>query len=799
MENRPNKPQEITFLQNPNINPENLKYIEEKTKVYANLYEIFLQKPITLYQYPYKVTPEIEPGDERIRQKIFKSVYKQLNEKFDNWYRSGDSLYSTKKVEDLINIKASLFLKERTEYLIEFQKYTDKTDKKIIKQEDKKIDDLSKQIIEIIINDILSSNPKLELRNNLFLLKDKKKVFEEKNLIFYPGFTTSFMEIDGGSFLNISIKNKIDSTQTILDYLKRNKYDILENQDRIKNELIGRSFKVSYSDANYKINDIIFNENPQSQKCIHNGKQKTLIQYYEDAHKIKIKNKKQPLILVKRKGPQNSSIDLYFIPELCSLAGLDDETVKDKQFMQELTKYTRLSPDIYVQKIDEFLKLFKDNTVDEKHPERLSALKKSEKYGIEIKPNKKLFTAYYMKEPDIIAGDNTKINPNARTFPVLEKVNMVNNWLFFYEKNNYNKAETLAKALVKASEEFGLEIKEPENEDYIELEEGSSIDDWLEAADFYFGENVKRKYDFVLFLINDETIYPELKKHSLIECGYVSQVVRTKSIKKKGLMSVCNKILLQINSKLGGVSYKIKFNKNIYDRKIMAVGIDSSRIKNKGIGIALVATKDKNFCKFFSGEINRKENEKSDDLTTRINSFFEKAINKYKKENNEKPKNIIIYRQGVSLQQKQYLKTEIFKINELCKKEKIGFYYILVNKKTTFKFFDREKGEYYNSHGGLLVTDGVIHKNFYEFYIQPQEVNQEGSATPTCFHVAYGDMDYPEMIPKFSFDLCYLYSNWQGAVRVPNVIKQAEKLSKMIALCEGGELNSNIKDNPSYL
>ena len=42
---------------------------------------------------------------------------------------------------------------------------------------------------------------------------------------------------------------------------------------------------------------------------------------------------------MKRKGSQNTSIDLYFITELCSLAGHDDETVKDKQFMPELTKY----------------------------------------------------------------------------------------------------------------------------------------------------------------------------------------------------------------------------------------------------------------------------------------------------------------------------------------------------------------------------------------------------------------------------------------------------------------------------
>ena len=104
------------------------------------------------------------------------------------------------------------------------------------------------------------------------------------------------------------------------------------------------------------------------------------------------------------------------------------------------------------------------------------------------------------------------------------------------------------------------------------------------------------------------------------------------------------------------------------------------------------------------------------------------------------------------------------------------YYYILVNTKTTFKFFEVDKkNNYYNPGPGLLIVDGVTNRNFFEFYIQPQEVTQ-GSATPTCFHVAYGNLNFPEIIPKLTFDLCHLYSNWQGPVRVPHVLKSADIL-----------------------
>ena len=289
-----------------------------------------------------------------------------------------------------------------------------------------------------------------------------------------------------------------------------------------------------------------------------------------------------------------------------------------------------------------------------------------------------------------------------------------------------------------------------------------------------------------------------MKKDSLCKNGYVSQVVKTRSIQKKGALSVCSKILLQINAKLGGVSYKTEINKEIKDRKFMVIGVDSSH-NRKRTGVAMIATINDSFTDFYNKEEIIKEENKSK-LQFCVSSFIEEAIVAYNKKNKELPKSIIIYRQGVSLHQKQQLKEEIIQIEETCKTKNVLFYYILVNTKTTYKFFekDKKKEEYYNPESGLLVLDGVTNRNYFEFYIQPQEVTG-GSATPTCFHVAYGNLDFPEMIPKLTFDLCHIYSNWQGTVRIPNVIKAAEKLSKMTAKYKLDELNSDLKRGQAYL
>ena len=786
----------INFLPKPNINYDKASIWNNKKKVYANLFEIKLTKEIKLYQYPYKVTPEIEDGDTRIREKLFKTMFRKIKADFGQCFISGNLLYSMKKVEEVKAYNCFLYLSGKTEYVMEINKYEQE---KLIREQDIHKDPLAKQCIELIIRDILQANPKLEFYKNVFVnTKKKQKIQTDRvSITFYPGFVTSFMETDKGNYLNVTLRSKIIQNESVLDFIHQFKnLGNKETQNSIRDELSTRSFKVIYAKRNYKISDILFDVNPSTQTFNYQGRTINLIKYYEEAHKLKIKDPNQPLILVKNTDSQGNQNNLYFVPEFCRLSGLEDDATKDGYFMRELAKYTKLEPKVRVQETNEFIKLLQD---DEKaNEESLSSKEKSEYYGIQISPLNELFDAYYMNETKLVGGNNRSIQPTDKKFPILKKKDMVN-WLCFYEKSNYDDAESLYKNLDKASKAYGLKIGDPE---WVEMQNKSSPTDWKETADEYFGPGKEREFDFVVFLLgkNDNKLYPELKKHSLCTSGYVSQVVKARSMQKKGVLSVCSKILLQLNAKLRGVSYEVNFDNSVKDRKLMVVGVDSSRIKGKKTGVAMVATINDTFTDFYNKEDIIKEENYKEQLQYCVSSFIEEAVEVYKKQNkNEKPKGIIIYRQGVSLQQKDYLKDEIREIDNLCENKNILYYYILVNTKTTFKFFEKNAQNKYSNPGpGLLIINGVTNRNFFEFYIQPQEVT-EGSATPTCFHVAYGNLNFPEFIPKFTYDLCHIYSNWQGTVRVPNVLKCAEKLSKMTVKYMKGELNKNLLIGQAYL
>ena len=800
---------EIKYQAKPTIKRDKLPYLKPGEKeIYVNLFKIKINKPLKLFQYPYSVSPEIDAADLRIRNKLFKYAgigtkkdRKRLKDFYGECFISGDSLYGMNEVKESKTFNCKLYLDGETEYTITIQP---KANQRTINQNDLEKDPLTKQFIEILIQDILRANPNLDFYRGLFVLKNQKKVIDSKNngsVNFYPGYTTSFMETESGNYLNVTLKNKILSTDTVLDFMEYYEYKKKKNQAQIKKKLIGRSFKVSYAKKNYIIDDISFDRDPKSHNFMHDGKTKTLEEYYKEKYKINIKDLTQPLILVKKKDAQGKDFDLYFVPEMCYLAGLDDEFLKDREFMKNLANYTKLDPKFRITKTNEFLKLLvetknKEIKRDGKVIKELSSKEKSELYGIEISALDQLHKAYNMKETELLDGKKKAIT-NKR-FDVISKKDM-SHWICLYRKSNYNDAEKLYNTLDQASQGYGLSIAEPE---WVEMEDNDDEEKWAQTANDYMkkisekDKNVK-KYSFALFLLDrNDRIYSTLKYYSLCEHGYISQVVKASSLHKNAL-SVCSKILLQINAKLSGVSYIAKFDKNIKDRNLMIIGVDSSHIRGKRTGVAMVATINPSFTNFYNKEQIILE-EKKESFLISISSFIEEAIQKYNEINKTYPKGIIIYRQGVSFQQKEFLKNEVINIQKVCDKNKLLYEYILVNTKTTYKFFEKDKGGYKNPDGGLLVLSGVTNRDLFEFYIQPQQVTG-GSATPSCFTVAYGNMDFPEIIPKLTFDFCHLYSNWQGTVRVPHVLKLAEKLSKMTAKYTEAELHKNLSINQAYL
>ena len=809
-------------------NFKNLNYIETEIPIYANLYKIELQRNYTLYEYA--VTFAHEKDDKYtlstpFKQRIINTVSSKIAQNFKNFIFIGGALFSEKKVEGGSQITAEY---HSVEYLIDIQPTTKKIEMSkdsalMMKQYNEgKIE--IKTIFEIIVKEILRHNPSLIKDANSYFDKSHEKELqamdEYNDINIVNGYDTKVMILDSGIYLNVDKKTKISSKlnclqliQTFIHDLNRpTKEEIKAVNDWFENKTV-ETF--SQNHRRLYVSQVNFERTPlnTTKKC----EKGTLsfLNYYDEFCGQKL-NQNSPLLCVRKK--KSGKDGFFFPPELCVMVGLTDEMLADRGLTKEITRLTKLNPTDKMDFISNIVNYMNDkNSIiytkmvngEKKEVKLKSAFETKELYGLNIVEAKDVdkFTGRIMTLPQL-NGQNGLIKNLGRTFRVF-KAKPITSLCFFHYKNEKD-ARYLKQLMTKAKEEYGIILAK---NDFKHID-SDCFEEWVTMID----KCVKtKKYNIITFLITDyldnSGLYSKLKFYTQEQKGVVTQFIKTKSLKKNGL-SVVSNILIQMNTKIGGISCVADFNEDIKKQNLMIVGVDSSGYEDNGKlfqNISFCASLDQ----YFTNYVNKKTTvtiEDYDNTQFPIANFMEVALAEYFNIHKKFPEGVIIYRQGISGGQKNYLRTEIEQLQRIFAGEsdktwlkdiKIKYYYVLVNKKSSLKFFEKDnynkknrnndKGIYDNPESGLLIYDKLINSDRFEFYIQPQKVTQ-GTATPTCFQVEYGNMNCPEILPKLTFDLCFLYSNWRGPVRVPAPLKYAEKLAKSKA-----GVNDAIKTTLSYI
>ena len=819
----------ITPLGNPNL--KDLKYIKEKIPIYANLYKIELERNYILHKYSVIFAYEGDRGNDELptvlKRKIINTVSSNIAQKFSNFIFIGPALFSEKKVEvtqitTTYNSKQYYINIQPTNRIIEMSK-----DSKIMMKQYKEGKEEIKSIFEIIVQEILRHSSSLIKSANSYYDKSHEKelqAYENYNDIYISnGYDIKVMIFDSGIYLNVDKKTMITSKFNCLqlietfikDLAKPTKDEIKEVNDWFVNKTI-KTF--SKNPQRLYVTQVDFERTPNKTDKKYGNNSATFSKYYEEFYGIKL-NPSSPLLLVRRK--KSGKGGFFFPPELCAIEGLTEEMIADRELTNNITKITKLNPTDKMEFIGKFISYINDdksiiNTKidkgEKKEVKLKSALDIKRIYGLEILAHKdvNLFPGKIMKLPLLKGEKGTAIKNLGRTFKVFKAMPISCAFICHYKDQKY--AETLRDLMDKAKKEYGIILDRND----LKSVNSNNFEDWTALVD----ECMKsKKYNIITFLISDyqdrKDLYSKLKLYTQEEKGFVTQFIKLKGqgIKKNSL-SVVSNILIQMNSKIGGISCIANLGEHIKEHNFMIVGVDSSGYEDNGKlfqNISFCATLDK----YFSTYVNKKTTvtiEDYDNTQFPIASFMEIALAEYFKKRKSFPDGVFIYRQGISKGQSRYLKTEIGQLNKIFEGEsdkkwlkdiKIKYYYFMVNKKPSLKFFEKGSNNkinrndnritYDNPESGLLICDKVIDSDRFEFYIQPQKVTQ-GTATPTRFQVEYGNLDCPELLPKLTFDLCFLYSNWRGPVRVPAPLKYAEKLAKSKA-----GVHDSIKDTLSFI
>lgn len=367
------KEEDLIELSKPKFNKDkcvesNLLEETEDTMLYSNLYPMKFTKDIDIYEYSFKIEPE--PHEENIILKIFRQLSRELFDNYGYYYRSGPTFFALKEVKIKLEFKADIHDKGLIEYHLIVLNAGHHS--KIKKGQTHDFSEIDEKCLFLIIREILQANPNVHFdRDNLYLENNKKEIIGKNNKYFvHDGYKISIQQADIGICLIIGIKNKIKGQFTVYDMIKNNETEI--------EDLIGRRFIPFEGSRHQQIFEIDPDRNPCNTNRNYDDHSISYYDYYEKVFNIKIKDKTQPLIIVPhRRNKYNNLNDdaenkprlRCYVPELCTMLGINEEDSSNFKFMEQIIEKTRLDPDKKIKQIEKCLDLFYDTTEKKTCPE----------------------------------------------------------------------------------------------------------------------------------------------------------------------------------------------------------------------------------------------------------------------------------------------------------------------------------------------------------------------------------------------------------------------------------------------
>lgn len=223
------------------------------------------------------------------------------------------------------------------------------------------------------------------------------------------------------------------------------------------------------------------------------------------------------------------------------------------------------------------------------------------------------------------------------------------NWVFIYSPKSERTVEKFLISYKEACKNINFELTAPKR-----MKTANETNRAYEAA-LEQAVNCDPMLIMVLAHSDRPDLYGLIKSFCCVKYGIPSQVVLARNAEPSAknpskLMSVAQKIAIQINCKIGGLPWHIHVPLN----SLMVVGFDvyhDSQNKKISYG-ALVSSMDlKSSQKYYSGVTPHSNGE---ELSNHINIHFTNALKEFRRNHGTYPEKIFFYRDGVGDGQVSY-------------------------------------------------------------------------------------------------------------------------------------------------
>lgn len=288
-------------------------------------------------------------------------------------------------------------------------------------------------------------------------------------------------------------------------------------------------------------------------------------------------------------------------------------------------------------------------------------------------------------------------------------------------------------------------------------EEDKSINmkDFMEQTQKVFRALLTQNYHFVVVLlpVSEDRIFDYIKWIGETRAGLLTHCVMADKFAKSNDQYLANNAM-KVNLKLGGVNQALDFSSQsplIASGKTMIVGLDvthpSTTDPESFPSIAAIVASTDSWLGQWPGEV-RIQERRRENLQFLKDMVISRLEMWQKSNNGQLPKNIIIYRDGVSEGQYAMVLTEELPMVKHAAQsmykpdEQPNITIVVVGKRHNVRFYpttETDQDRTQNAINGTVVDRGVTRPRDWDFYLQAQAPLQ-GSARPAHYFVIHDEI-----------------------------------------------------------
>nr|XP_060509297.1 piwi-like protein 2 isoform X2 [Panthera onca] len=601
-------------------------------------------------------------------------------------------------------------------------------------------------------------------------------VLQQHRLQIWPGYAASIRRTDGGLFLLADVSHKVIRNDSVLDVMHAMYQQNKENfQDECTKLLVGNIVITRYNNRTYRIDDVDWNKTPKDTFTMSDGKEITFLEYYSKNYGITIKEEDQPLLIHRPSERQNNQGmllkgEILLLPELSFMTGIPEKMKKDFRAMKDLTQQINLSPKQHHNALECLLQRISKNETASNELARWGLCLQKDVHKIEgrVLPMERI----NLRNTSFITSQELNwIKEVTRDLSILTVP--MHFWALFYPKRAMDQARELVNMLEKIAGPIGMRLSPPA---WVELKD-DRIETYVRTIQSMLG--VERKIQMVVCIImgTRDDLYGAIKKLCCVQAPVPSQVINVRTIgQPTRLRSVAQKILLQINCKLGGELWGV----DIPLKQLMVIGMDVYHDPNRGMRsvVGFVASINLTLTKWYSRVVFQMPHQ---EIVDSLKLCLVGSLKKFYEVNHCLPEKIVVYRDGVSDGQLKtvanYEIPQLQKCFEAFENYQPKMVVFVVQKKISTNLYLAATEHFVTPSPGTVVDHTITSCEWVDFYLLAHHVRQ-GCGIPTHYVCVLNTANLsPDHMQRLTFKLCHMYWNWPGTIRVPAPCKYAHKLA----------------------